>query len=514
MSSCILTVIKNEQEYLDEWIKYHLDLGIGHIFILEDIDSDSHKGITDKYGDKVSLNSVWSVLDEKARKEAKEVKELNKYSVQHLYFRNGLKYLQKHYSDKYTWCFIIDNDEFITLQEPYEAIPDVLSEFKDYEAVILSWKCFGASRRVYKPNYSEKGVVETFTDESSASIPNQVKTCYKLKTFKDEFLYSLHCPTDKCNWCNTDFSKSKAATYNKIYLRHYITKSWEEYVWKRKTRGFVWGRERDFDFFFKFNQDMLPLRNELLKQAKKDTLVVMPYKQSGSQGNEIRIALNGWKKYCQFEYRFVVIGEFEEQLKDDFPWVRFINCPSKEKKEGQYNPHLDIINKFEAIRRLYSQEYDGFIYMTDDEYPIKSFDLNDITSVHYHSSNFIGNEKQPASYWNHDKWKTRQLLDREGLPHINYTTHYPCYFEFKKLDEICKKYNLYNESYVFDDVYFNYFNHEEPILDSTIRLGIWDKAIFDNEFKKAVENPNIKFMCNSVEGWSKELEDELFKIVT
>jgi hypothetical protein len=31
MTSCILTVIKNEHQYLDEWIKYHIDLGIDHI---------------------------------------------------------------------------------------------------------------------------------------------------------------------------------------------------------------------------------------------------------------------------------------------------------------------------------------------------------------------------------------------------------------------------------------------------------------------------------------------------
>ena len=37
MKSCIFTVIKNEHEYLDEWIKYHLDLGIDHIFIFEKI---------------------------------------------------------------------------------------------------------------------------------------------------------------------------------------------------------------------------------------------------------------------------------------------------------------------------------------------------------------------------------------------------------------------------------------------------------------------------------------------
>jgi hypothetical protein len=57
-TSCIFTVIKNEHQYLDEWIKYHLDLGVDHIFILEDIDSNSHKEITDKYDGKITLNSV------------------------------------------------------------------------------------------------------------------------------------------------------------------------------------------------------------------------------------------------------------------------------------------------------------------------------------------------------------------------------------------------------------------------------------------------------------------------
>ena len=57
MKNCILTVIKNEHEYLDEWIQYHLNLGIDYIFIFEDIDSDSHKKITDKY-DKVFLKNI------------------------------------------------------------------------------------------------------------------------------------------------------------------------------------------------------------------------------------------------------------------------------------------------------------------------------------------------------------------------------------------------------------------------------------------------------------------------
>ena len=252
-----------------------------------------------------------------------------------------------------------------------------------------------------------------------------------------------------------------------------------------------------------------------LTQPTKENsiLVVMPYKQSGSQGNEIRISLMGWRKFCRFNYHFVVIGEFDKTLEEEFPWVRFIDCKRKEIKVGQYNPHLDIQNKFKVVESLYDKEYDGFIYITDDEYAVKPFDLSDVAKICYHSESFIGNKNSPKSYWSYDKWKTRQLLDKEGLPHINYTTHYPCYFNFKNMDEIRKKYNLSEESYVFDDVYFNYFEHETPTLDSMVRLGIWNYEIFKNEFQKAINDPNIKFMCNSVDGWCKELENNL-KLIT
>ena len=242
-------------------------------------------------------------------------------------------------------------------------------------------------------------------------------------------------------------------------------------------------------------------------------LVILPYKQSSSQGNELKLSLRCWKKFCKFDYHFIVIGEFDEYFKIEFPWVEFIKCKSIEKIKGQYNPHLDIQNKFNIIKEIYSNIYNGFIYMTDDEYAIKPFELEDITTVHYLSKSFIGQKDKPTWFWNHDKWKTRQLLDKEKLPHINYTTHYPYYMEFGKLEEICIKFNMLHESYVFDDVYFNYFEHDKPILVNTIRLGIWSKEIYDNEFNNAINNPNIKFVCNSVKGWCKELENSLEQIL-
>lgn len=242
-------------------------------------------------------------------------------------------------------------------------------------------------------------------------------------------------------------------------------------------------------------------------------LVILPYKQSGSQGNELKLSLRCWKKFCNFDYHFIVIGEFDECLKNEFTWVEFIKCKSIEKIEGQYNPHLDILNKFKIIFEMYSNTYDGFIYMTDDEYAIKPFDLTDITTIYYLNLTFNGQKDKPTYFWDHDKWKTKQLLEKNNLPCINYTTHYPYYMEFKKLEEICIKFNMLHESYVFDDVYFNYFEHEYPIKVDNIRLGIWNYRIYKTKFNRALYNPNIKFICNSVNGWSKELENSLEQLI-
>ena len=505
--------------YLDEWIRYHLDLGINHIFIFEDIDSDSHKDITDKYGDNVSLNGINTVLDEYFKNRAHELKVSKKSNPQYIYIQKGLEYLSKTYKGIYDWCFAIDNDEYVTLEKKSDNLNDILSLYEQYDAFIMQWKCYGANGHIQKPDYGDNDLVGTYTEEIKGYVPTKslcsyTKTCYNLNTYKCEYFWYTHQPTKLCNWCRTNFEKDRVKPiYDNIYIRHYITKSWEEYVWKINSRGFLFGKIRDYDFFFEVNSDMKHMKDELISQIRNDTLVVLPFKQSGSQGNEIKIALNGWKKYCMFDYHFVVIGEFDDSLKMEFPWVEFIYSKPVEKKEDQYNSHLDVQHCMETVYKKYGNTYDGFIWMVDDNYAIKPFSLEDITTVHYHAPSFTGMSGIPKTYWNYDKWKTRELLDNERLPFMNYTTHYPCYFEFKKLNEIWDKYNMRNESYVLEDIYFNYFKHNEPILDNTIRLGIWSKEIFNEFFKKAVDNPNIKFICNSNKGWSNELEEELWKII-
>lgn len=82
-----------------------------------------------------------------------------------------------------------------------------------------------------------------------------------------------------------------------------------------------------------------------------------------------------------------------------------------------------------------------------------------------------------------------------------------------KLLKLDRKINLKKNSYVLENLYFNMFPTKDMVQVDSIRLGVWDNNIFRDKFKDAINDPNIKFVCNSVQGWSKELEVELNKII-
>ena len=55
--------------------------------------------------------------------------------------------------------------------------------------------------------------------------------------------------------------------YDNIYIRHYITKSWEEYVYKIKIRGDILAGHRTYDDFSHINPELEENKDELLNIA-------------------------------------------------------------------------------------------------------------------------------------------------------------------------------------------------------------------------------------------------------
>ena len=269
-TSCIFTVIKDEQEYIEEFIVYHLNLGVDHIFIFEDIDSTSHKDICNKYSNKVTLNNIGMFsFDEYKRFDRHNMWEENR---QRAYNQEGLDWIKNNFD--YDWCFAIDCDEYITLEDNTKSLSEILGLYSNYGAIILNWQNYNANGHIEKPDYKDGGLVKTYTQKCGKSINDatwkSTKIVFKFERFKKHYFLGTHMCSDLCKWIKSDFSKDyNKPIYKNIYLRHYITKSWEEYVWKLNTRGMFHKKHRNYDEFFEMNPDLKDKKEELIQKYIK-----------------------------------------------------------------------------------------------------------------------------------------------------------------------------------------------------------------------------------------------------
>lgn len=238
-------------------------------------------------------------------------------------------------------------------------------------------------------------------------------------------------------------------------------------------------------------------------------LVVIPFCSEGAQGNELELAVAGWRKHFKEKYLIVIAGEDHPITKtgDD---IICIESKRVEPKEGQYRQHLDYVSCFKKVHAAFPKSK-GFIFVADDVYAVNNFDMSDVKFLKQRSME-MGGSLESSNRWQRDKAKTRMLLEREGYPTRNFTTHLPQWIEWDKVEALWEKYDMENESYVFEDLYFNiYYGDRIPFqLDidhDNLKCGVYRSNPRINYIEKAFSTQI--WIQNSPEGWIPELVEML-----
>lgn len=260
MNKCeiaICSMIKDEQEYLKEWIEHHLHIGITSIYLYEDDtnNSTSHKDICDEYTN-VHLAKFTDMVKPHKRMHNKQCELFNT-------FLNT-------YRDKVDYVAFIDIDEFVTFKDGY-SMADLIDECNSRGAILLPWKCYGANGLIENPTHK---VVDTFTCEAVVNRidPNAYKSFVKVKDVEGGYMLNHHLHNMAGRF------HPECIKYKKFWLNHYITKSFREYCDKLFHRGDIMNIRRIEDFFI-YNQDMIDIKDELLKISKSyDTETVLQNK--------------------------------------------------------------------------------------------------------------------------------------------------------------------------------------------------------------------------------------------
>lgn len=250
---------------------------------------------------------------------------------------------------------------------------------------------------------------------------------------------------------------------------------------------------------------------------KNKTLVVIPYLAEAAQGDELLLAVTGWRKHFKQPHRIVIVGDFHpvvEAAKD----ITFIECPRiTGAAEGQYLPHLDIVHKFRRVHEWFP-DTEGLIYACDDMYAVRDFTLDHVLApkLPHEGYDIPDFDWRKERGWMSDLGKTRELCEREGFTQKNWVCHLPIFFSWEKLIEILDRYGCDHESYIVENIYYN----KIAILYAMGGVPVLDSECFQHEVKTS--NPGFEttdevgkiWITNANSGWSERLEEIIWKHYT
>lgn len=133
-------IFKNEAKYLDEWIKYHLVIGIDHFYLYNNNSDDNYIEILQPYIDKGFVDLIDWPFNQAQMDAYKDCYNKNRTAS--------------------NWLTFIDIDEFICPITD-DDIKSWLSGYENYPGVAVYWKQFGSNGKLVHNN--KKLVIEQYT---------------------------------------------------------------------------------------------------------------------------------------------------------------------------------------------------------------------------------------------------------------------------------------------------------------------------------------------------------------
>ena len=217
-------IFKNEAHYLYEWLVYHQLIGVDHIYLYNNNSDDRYLEIVTPF-----INAGFVTL----RQWPKDFAQREAYEDCYERTKN-----ETH------WLGFIDADEFVNLQS-YDNVSTFLNNYKNYPSVLLNWKMFGTSGRLYK---NSEFVIESFTScwpylsNVGKSFINNDFTNFKIDIhYCISTLFYFPIFPVSTSKIFTPFMISVFSSIfpngNLAYINHYWSKDYEHYLYKDNIKG-------------------------------------------------------------------------------------------------------------------------------------------------------------------------------------------------------------------------------------------------------------------------------------
>lgn len=238
-NTAICLLIKDENEYINEWLDWHVSIGFHHFYIY---DNESRLPIEESVD--VRYKQYCTFID---------------FSGEH---RNTQLECYADALDRYgnevKWLAFIDTDEFIRPLNG-EDINDFLARYEDHDGLYVRWIIYNANGLRKKDSRPQR---ERFT-RVSAHTPNRPFGKSIIRPAKIKCM-GTHFPTGilgrydmvDSNGRHMRSACSEFTPEDKIVIDHYFTRSYEEWLEKAKRGSCDPRCDRKYDEFYLFNPEM------------------------------------------------------------------------------------------------------------------------------------------------------------------------------------------------------------------------------------------------------------------
>ena len=243
MKVALVVIGRLENRYAIEFVEYYKQLGIDNIFIIDNnFENEEH------------FEDVLQVYIDEGF-----VKLINKYRNVQGDIKNNIqikayKEIYNQISKDYDWIFYCDFDEYLAFKKDTN-IKEYLSRdcFKNYNQILIHWKIYSDNGLVYDDGRPclERFTVSTTNKRFKVNRwfnENQyVKPIIRTK-IKDINICTNHNFTNElvdkttCNNCgekleNYSHNFTHPINYNLAYIKHFITKTIDEWINNKQKKG-------------------------------------------------------------------------------------------------------------------------------------------------------------------------------------------------------------------------------------------------------------------------------------
>lgn len=261
MKIACISVVKNAEKSIAEWLAFQLAIGFDTVFVLDNASTDRTEEIVRQFSRHFDVRYAnWPVT-----------------SID--YQMQGFTRAILECRGEFDWCACLDCDEFIMLP-PGRSLADLVDVAGNVSAIAMNWAMFGSSGHVARP---EGLVIENYLHRSEVTFPHNrmlksigrpdaIKACHSPHFFVvagdyvDMNHVTMAVPNDHIEGL-PDYSGGR--------LNHYFTQSYED--WQAKlARGYNDLMERPITEFARYDRNevfddsalaLVPKVKEIIQRA-------------------------------------------------------------------------------------------------------------------------------------------------------------------------------------------------------------------------------------------------------